>query len=310
MQRSSEALSNHHDHHEAEKSSWALWLSAGLNFGVAALQLIASFFSYSISLRSDALHNFSDVLSLLFSAVARRLARRQGTEHSTFGLRRAQTMAAFVNALTLLVLAFFIIEHSIIRLAEGAKVLHPAYIMIFALLSLVVNALSALFLERGAHGSLNMRSAYVHLLTDVMSSLAVLIGGAVMARWHVYWIDPVLSLVIAGYLVQSAFGLARSSFFVLMDFTPTPAEAPTIEHLQAIIEESLQVQSVHHVHYWQVGEGEFFLEVHLQLRQDMMVSESEQLVEQIKKRLLQAGVSHATLECELRPEHSQDLIQG
>jgi cobalt-zinc-cadmium efflux system protein len=177
-----------------------LLFSIFLNIIITAAQVVGGIFSGSLALLSDALHNFSDVLSLIFSYAANRLSRRKASLQQTFGYKRAEIIAAFVNALTLIVVALFLIYESVERFFNPQPIATGLVIWL-SILGIAANGLSVLLLKGDAHKNLNMKSAYLHLMTDMLASFAVLVGGLLMRWFQWFWVDSVLTLAIAIYLV-------------------------------------------------------------------------------------------------------------
>ena len=165
-----------HEHSQHKVQGKNLIYSILLNLLITAAQIIGGIASGSLALLSDALHNFSDVLSLGFSLIAHKLSRKKATEDQTFGYKRAELIAAFVNASTLIIVAFILIYGATERFFHP-KPIESNLVIWLSLLGIVVNGGSVLLLQKDAEHNLNMRSAYLHLLTDMMASVAVLVGG-------------------------------------------------------------------------------------------------------------------------------------
>ena len=163
-----------------------------------------------MALLSDAAHNFSDVLSLIVSFGAEKLSGRERTLKQTYGYKRAGIFAAFLNTATLLIIATILIWEAVNRLIHPQPIA-GLVVIYMAALGIILNGVSVLLIKRDSEGSMNMRSAYLHLFTDMMTSIAVLIGGFAIKYLGWYWIDGVLSIVIAIYLVYSSWGIFYES---------------------------------------------------------------------------------------------------
>jgi len=227
--------------------------------------VIGGIISGSLALISDALHNFSDVLSLIFSLVAHKLSRRKASVSHTFGYKRAELIAAFINAATLIIVAFILIYHAIFRLIKPEPI-ESTLVIWLALLGILVNGFSVLLLRKDAAHNLNMKSAYLHLFTDMMASVAVLTGGLLMKFYQIYWVDSVMTLLIAVYLIIVGTDLFIKSTKMLMLFTPD-----TID-IKEIVREVHQIKGVgklHHIHVWHLNEEELHLEAHLDCAADI-----------------------------------------
>jgi cobalt-zinc-cadmium efflux system protein len=205
--------------HKHEVKGTNLLISILLNIVITIAQIVGGIVSGSLALISDALHNFSDVLSLIFSLVANKLSRRKASINQTFGLKRAELIAAFVNAATLIIVAFILIYGAVERFFHPHNI-QAELVIWLALLGIIVNGVSVLLLKKDADHNLNMKSAYLHLLTDMMASIAVLVGGLVMKFYGWFWVDSVMKILIALFLIVVVFDLIKKATKMLMLFTP------------------------------------------------------------------------------------------
>ena len=205
--------------HKHEVKGKNLIYSILLNIIITAAQVVGGIFSGSLALLSDALHNLSDVLTLVFSLYANKLSKRKASLNHTFGYKRAELIAAFVNASTLIIVALFLIYGAVERFFSP-KIIESDLVIWLSILGIAVNGFSALLLKKDAEHNLNMKSAYLHLFTDMMASVAVLIGGLLMKYFGWFWIDSVMTILIAIYLIVVGLDLIKSSTKILMLFTP------------------------------------------------------------------------------------------
>jgi cobalt-zinc-cadmium efflux system protein len=291
-----------HEHHHHEVKGKNLVITILLNAGISLAELIGGIFSGSIALISDAIHNFSDVLSLVVSYIAQRLSKREANEKSTFGYRRSEILAAFINASTLIVLAFYIFYEAIMRFFEPVEVA-PDLVIWLALASIAVNGISVLMIKSDAEHSMNMKSAYIHLFGDMITSIAVLVGGILMKYFQIYWIDPMFSIMIAIYLVYMSWDIFRSSLKIMMQFTPEDVDVKVIVKEVNSIE---GVRNIHHIHIWQINEHDIMLEAHIDFENDVRISEFEKFHKQVRSVLKNHHINHITLQ----PEFSSDCDKG
>jgi len=276
-----------------------------LNVIITAAQVTGGIISGSLSLLSDALHNFSDVLSLAISYVAHKLSQREATLKQTFGLKRAELIAAFVNALTLIVVAIILIYEAVLRFFNPVTIA-PTLVIWLSALGIVANGLSVVLLKKDADHNLNMKSAYLHLLTDMMASIAVLIGGLLMKYFHIYWIDSVMTLGIAIYLIVVAFDLLKQSTHMLMLFTPNEVN---IEDIIAEVHKISGCARLHHIHVWHLNEEELHLEAHLDCSNDMSLSQFNILLHKIEEVLYEKfSINHVNIQPEFKKEDPKDFI--
>jgi len=297
-----------HDHVHIEKhevKAKNLVYSILLNLLITIAQVVGGIISGSLALISDALHNFSDVLSLIFSLVANKLSKRKASIDQTFGLKRAELIAAFINASTLIIVAFILIYGAIERF------IHPHYIksnlvIWLAALGIAVNGLSVILLKKDADHNLNMKSAYLHLLTDMMASIAVLVGGLLMKFYGWYWVDSVMTILIAVYLIIVGFDLISKATKMLMLFTP---EHIDIKEIVREVHKVSGAGKLHHIHVWHLNEEEIHLEAHLDCPEDFTLTQFDEVLHRIELVLFKKfGINHTTIQPEFKKEDPKDFI--
>ena len=295
-----------HEHHHHEVTGKNLFITILLNAGISLAELAGGLVSGSISLISDAIHNFSDVLSLIISYVANKLAKREATEKHTFGFKRSEIIAAFLNSATLIVLAVFIFFEAVQRLFSPVEISGDLVIWL-ALGSIAVNALSVLFIKKDARGNMNMKSAYLHLLGDMMTSIAVMIGGILMKYFQLWWIDPVFSMAIAIYLIYLSWDIFRTSLRIMMQFTPKHLD---LEEIAKAVSGIDGVKNIHHIHLWQISEHDVMMEAHIDVEKDIRITDFEKILHQVKEILHEKfDIHHVTLQPEYEVDDSKELIK-
>jgi cobalt-zinc-cadmium efflux system protein len=296
---------NHVHIHKHEVKGNNLILSILLNLLITIAQVIGGIISGSLALISDALHNFSDVLSLVFSLVAHKLSRRKASLNNTFGYKRAELIAAFINAITLIIVAFFLIYEASSRLFHPEPI-KSGLVIWLALLGIVVNGGSVLLLKKDSEHNLNMKSAYLHLLTDMMASVAVLVGGLLMKFYGWFLVDSVMTLLIASYLIYVSYDLIKSATKMLMLFTP---DYINIKELVREVHKIKGVNKLHHIHIWHLNDEELHLEAHLDCSEDIKMSEFNILLEKIETVLYnEFKINHINIQPEFKKEDPKDFI--
>lgn len=255
---------NHSHHHHHEVNDKNLSVSIFLNIGITIAQIIGGFISGSLSLLSDALHNFSDVISLVLSLFAHRLSKKKANEIRTFGYKRAEIIAAFINSVTLIIVAFFLIYEAIIRFKNPVEISSELVIWL-SILGIAFNGYSALILKKDADHNLNMKSAYLHLFTDMMASVAVLVGGILMKYFQWFWVDSVITFAIAIYLIVMGFGILKSTTKIVMLFTP---ENLNITEIVTAIHKVTGIHQLHHIHLWHLNDHNVHFEAHLDCKEN------------------------------------------
>ncbi len=286
---------SHHGHDHGDLKGKRLGVTIILNLIITISQVIGGLVSGSLSLLSDAAHNFSDVIALIISWIADRLTHKKYSTKQTYGYKRAEVIAALINVVTIIVIAINIFIEGISRLIEPQEITGLTVILL-AGLSIVVNGLSVLIIKGDAENNMNMRSAYLHLFSDMLTSIAVLIGGIMMYYFKVFWIDGVISLVIAGYLLFTSAKLLFETLRVLMQFTPSHLD---LDHIKSEIESLDYVENIHHVHVWQLTDDDIHFSAHISFVDDLSLSEVGDYLDYVKKLMRgKYSVGHSTFEAE------------
>ena len=296
--------SHNHSHHH-DLNSRNLLISIFLNIAITVAQVIGGIVSGSLALLSDALHNFSDVISLIISWIANKLVKKKASLKRTFGYKRAEILAAFINAATLIVVAVLLIFEAIERFRNPQEI-ESNLVIWLSIIAILGNGFSVLLLKKNADNNMNLKSAYLHLLTDMLASVAVLIGGLLMKYYEIWWIDSVLTLAIAVYLVVMGWDLLKNSFKVLMLFTPDSTSVKSIvEDIQTID----AVKNVHHVHIWQLNEEEIHLEAHIDFKKDITLSQFDVILNSIEELIYHKyDINHINIQPEYGKCDAKDII--
>ena len=292
------------DNYHHEVSGRNLGFAILLNVGISIAQAIGGIISGSMALLSDAAHNFSDVLSMVISFLANRLAKREATEKQTFGFRRSEILAAFINSATLIIISLIILFEAIQRLINPVPI-SANLVICLAIAGILVNGVSVLFIRNDSLENMNMKSVYLHLFGDMLISIAVLLGGLAMKYLQWYWTDSVFSMVIAIYLLYMSWGIVRSSLRIIMQFTP---EEIDVKKIASEIEKIQGVKNIHHVHVWQINEREMMFEAHIDMSEDINVSSFEKILYRIKAVLINYNINHSTIQPEFTTDDSKQII--
>mgnify|MGYP000608866421 FL=1 len=297
--------SHSHSHSHKDLKGRNLLITILLNVLITLAQVIGGILSGSLALLSDALHNFSDVLSLIISYAATLLAKKKASLNKTFGYKRAEIIAAFVNSSTLIIVSIILVKEAIERFINPIEI-ESNLVIWLSLLGIVANGFSVLLIKKDAKANMNMKSAYLHLFTDMMASVAVLIGGLLMKFFALYWVDPVLTILIALYLVYMGYDLLKTSTRVLMLFTPNTIE---VQQIVSEISKIKPVKNVHHVHIWQLNEDEVHLEAHIDFDEDINLSEFDKILETIEEEVYHKfGINHLNIQPEFGKCDSKKVI--
>ena len=294
------------EHHHHDLSGRNLLIAILLNILITLAQIIGGILSGSLALLSDALHNFSDILSLLITYGANRMAQRKSSPKHTFGYKRAEIIATLFNASALLGIGLYIIFEALTRLMAAPEPIDSQWVIWLGLLGVAVNGGSILLLHSDAKENMNIKAAYLHLLGDVLTSVAVVIGGLLMHFWEIYWVDPVISMMIALYLMAASFGLVKESTAILMQFAPGKID---IEEIVKTITKYPQIDNVHHIHLWNLDDHRIHFEAHLDFRENVTLQKSNELIDTLEKELYEHyDIGHTTFQCEYHRNDNKSVI--
>jgi len=275
-----------------------------LNFVITAAEVIGGIYSGSLSLLSDALHNFSDGIAIIFSYIAIKIASKDKDEQKTFGYKRTTILAALLNSIVLIAISIFLFKESYIKFINPEPI-NGMVVVWVALVSLIANFIGVLLLQKGSKGDMNIKSSYLHLLSDALSSLGVVIGGIIIYYFNIYWIDPLLTVLIGLYVMKESFDIVQKSINILMQGVPEEIDVVAIaQDLQKVA----GVENVHHVHVWSLDESNINFEAHVNI-EDMLVSDTKEIMEEIEHRLLHFGITHPTIQFEHNCCTGVDIIK-
>jgi cobalt-zinc-cadmium efflux system protein len=288
----------HNHHHHAPKITSlnrAFIIGIVLNFGYVIFQIVVGFRINSLSLLSDALHNFADVVALALSLLAFKLASVKATDRYTFGYKKASILVALFNALVLLVSVGAIGYEAIMRFFNPESQ-QGLTISIVSAVGIFINGFTALQFFRDKDSDLNVKSAFSHLAADAVVSLGLVIGGILIHYTGWAWIDPVLSLVVAFVIIGGTWSLVKDTLKLSLNGVPSDID---LNEVREEILESPEVASIHHLHVWAISTTENALTVHIVLNQILDFQKINKLKRTIKHHLEHVNIHHATLEFEV-----------
>ena len=275
-------------------TSRVLRISLVVTLAYIVLLVIAGLRAHSLALLSEAGHNLSDFVALLMSWGAVYLQGKPPSARKTFGYNRAGVLVAFVNGLSLVLIAFYILYEAFRRLQAPVDV-HAGIMIWVAAAGVVMNGAIALLLMRG-HRDINLRSALLHEIGDTLSTAAVIAGGIMIALTGERWIDPALSVGIGVMILWSSIGIIRESLNILLEGTPSGMELQRIEEILRAIP---GVNDVHDLHVWSIGSDTHSLSCHVAIA-DMPASESEGILRLIREQMSERfHIHHTTIQFEL-----------
>ena len=285
-------MSGHHQH--APESDRGLLVAVFINILLTLAQVIGGIISGSLSLIADALHNLSDAASLGIALFARTIGRKPADKTKSFGYQRAEVIAALINLTLLITVSLYLIYEAVWRIVEP-QVVTGLIIVVVAGVAFVVDMVTALITFRMSKNSLNMKAAFLHNLADALTSIGVIIAGALILLYQWYWVDTLLTFLIAGFVLWQGIIMLPKTIHLLMEGTP---ENLSSDEIKASLEEAKDVEDVHHIHIWNLDEHRIALEAHV-----VVATNELQEVEVIKRKLKEIlkdrfKITHSTLEFE------------
>jgi cobalt-zinc-cadmium efflux system protein len=282
-----------HGHSHAPLSARALRYSLVATCVYVVVTLIAGIRAHSLALLSESGHNVTDLLALALSWVAVFVQARPRSATKTYGYHRAGVVAAFINALTLVAIAFYIFYEAVMRLTHPVEV-QPKVMIWVAFAGVVMNGTISWFLFRAAH-DVNIRSAFIHQMGDTLSTGAVIVGGWFILLTGRHWIDPALSIGIGCLIIWSSLGIIRETLNILLEGTP---RGVSVEQIVSGLTAIDGVNDVHDVHVWSIGSDSHALSCHVRIA-DMPLSESENILRQVTDLLASRfHIHHTTIQFE------------
>ena len=288
---------SHHDHsHVAVLTNVnsAFVIGIGLNSLFVIIEAVIGFSIHSLSLLSDAGHNLADVGSLALSLLAFRLLKVKSNNKYTYGYRKTTILAALFNAMILL-FSIGAIAYEAVQRISNQPALPGKTIAIVAAIGIVINFITAILFIKNKERDLNVKSAYLHMMADALVSAGIMIGGIVIYYTHIYWLDPVLSIVIAFVILIGTWSLLKDSLRLSLDGVPKDIHLEDIKNKAAHIE---GIKNIHHVHVWAMSTTENAMTAHIVIDDNSSRDQVESIKTNLKHALLHMNIQHITLETE------------
>jgi cation diffusion facilitator family transporter len=269
-------------------------ITLALNFIIPVVQIIGGIAAHSMALISDATHNFSDFTAILISYIALKIGKKGASLQNTFGYRRAEILAALLNVAILLGASAIIIYGAFLRI-QNPEIVSGGLVMGIAAIGVIGNGFSAWLLHRDAKDSLNVRGAFLHMMGDMLTSVAVLLNGLILIYKPWYWLDPLLSLLIVIFIMKNCWTILKESTAILMNATP---EHLDIQAVQTFLQNFPDISGVHYLHAWSLGSSGVAFSCHVVV-QDQPISQTRHLRKKISDALFhEFGIDHPVLQFE------------
>jgi cobalt-zinc-cadmium efflux system protein len=281
-----------------------LWATL-LNFIIAIAEIIGGIISSSLALISDALHNLGDSFAVLIAYIAHLVGRKPSNKRKTFGYKRIEILAAFVNAVILIAISLFLFYEAFHRLADPRPV-KGLIMFIVAVVGLIANLVAVLILHKDSSKNINVKAAYLHLIADTLSSVAVIIGAVLIYFFEIHWIDPVITILIGIYIIRETWLILKQTVDILMQSTPQDID---LEEISRAIRKIPSIDGIHHVHVWNLDDRSIHFECHVDLDDDYVISEAEKVYEEIESLLKDKyNINHVTIQLEYQTQDNKNLI--
>ncbi|MFN8411850.1 MAG: cation diffusion facilitator family transporter [Anaerolineales bacterium] len=288
----------------ATQTTKRIALSLGLTALFVLVEIFAGIFGNSLALLTDAAHNFTDVIALGLSWYALRLSTQPANAGKTFGYHRVGILVALANSTTLVVIAFGIFYEAYHRLITPAVVNAPILISV-GTVAFLINAITAWLVKSGSEHDLNLRSAFLHLMGDVLSTLGAVAAGIIIAFTNWDWLDPLISILIGALILWNAWGILRQAINILLESTP---ENINVDRMVEDINKVEGVQSVHDLHIWSINESLQALSAHI-VTDDISIRQGTPIQNKINDLLVHKyNIQHATLQLECEGCHEDVLF--
>jgi len=305
---------NHSDHNHAGHShshvpvitnlNKAFIIGIILNLAYVIIQIVIGLKINSLSLLSDAGHNFLDVAGLALAMIAFKLSKSKSTEKYTYGYKKSSILISLLNAVILLISIGAIGYEAIFRF-QNPQPLPGITIAVIAAIGIAINGVSAFMFFRDRESDINVKAAFLHLASDALVSLGLVFGGIIIYYTHLYWIDPLLSLIICGVIIVSTWGLLKNSLRLSLDGVPNNVD---IQEVKNKVLKMQGVKNFHHLHIWAISTTQNALTGHLVVANDFTIAQIIKLKHQIKHELEHLNIHHSTLEIET--EICPELVCG
>ncbi len=300
-------MAGHHHKPKSEVKTRNLLLATGLNLIISFAELAGGIISGSLALLSDALHNFGDAVATLIAYIATILSKKKTSSKHTFGLKRTEILAALLNSIILIVVSIYLFFEAYKRWKNPVEI-DSRIMLIVAMIGLLANIYAVLLLRKDSKKSLNVRAAYIHLIGDSLSSVVVIIGGLMIMFFKIYWVDPLITVLIGIYILKETISILSETITILMQNTPKGLNIKKIKKEIEILEE---VENIHHIHAWSLTDSQIYFEAHIDTLNDLRLSDVSTIREKIFRILHEEfNIDHVTLQFEYKVLDDKELIHS
>lgn len=276
-----------------------------LNLIITIAEIIGGIACGSLALLSDALHNLSDTGAIILSFIAHRISRKNKSNTKTFGYDRAEIIAAFANGITLIAICIVLFVEALLNL-KNPEPIKGNMMLIVSIIGLMANILSMFAVHNDTKKNINIKSTFVHMLSDALSSVVVVIAALIIKFWNWRWIDPVLTILVSIFILIEALKITYKAANILMESNP----CIDLEQVKQRILKINEIEHVHHVHLWQYSDKLIMMDAHINVSADMKIEDLENIYVKVGQELLPLGINHITLQAERNRGLNNNMISN
>jgi len=292
------------DHNNEVKGGRLLAVTL-LNLLISIAEIVGGLLSNSLSLITDALHNLSDGIATFIAWIANVISKRPSNAKRTFGYKRIEILAAFFNALILIAISVYLFYEAILRIIDPEPI-KGLLMLIVASIGLLANLIAVLLLRLDSKKNINVKAAYLHLIGDTLTSVAVIVGAILIYFFEIYWIDPVITIIIGIYIIKEAWSILKQTIDILMQGTPQGLD---LDKIREDLEKLPEIANIHHVHAWNLDDHVVHYECHIDLKEDLPLSKTGEIQLNIESLLKQRfHIGHVTIQFEYQRCDDKGMI--
>ena len=296
-----------HQHIQSEIKGKNLLISTLLNLIITIVEIIGGLVSHSLALLSDALHNLGDTSAVFIAYVAHLISKKEYSNKKTFGYKRVEILAALFNTTLLIVIIIYLFIEAVNRLKHPEPI-KSRIMLLVAVIGLLANLAAVFILKKDSGKNMNVKAAYLHLLGDTISSVAVIVGALFIYFYKIYWIDAVITMLVGIYLFIETFSVLRNAIDILMQAKPRDLD---LENVKKELEGLPEIDNIHHVHAWNLNDNEIHFECHIDLTDDYRISQTDSIKDKIHEILLNKfNITHVTVQYEFNCCDNKEMIHS
>lgn len=289
-------MAHSHGHHHNEPNKKNLLISIVLNAVITLAEFIGGIFSNSLALISDAAHNLSDTMAIIISYIAMIIGKKDSTAKNTFGYKRIEILAALFNAVVLIVISVYLFYEAYERFINPEPIKGKT-MLIVATIGLFGNLISVLLLHKDSTHNLNVKAAYLHLIGDTLSSVGVIIGAILIYYLEIYWIDPLLTIIIGLVIIKATWSILKETIDILMQASPAGLD---LKEIQDELEKHPEIKNIHHIHAWSLSDNIIHFQCHADVNNNLAICDIDKIRIELENVLHDSfGIHHITIQMEL-----------